>query len=360
MSLWQTHTLDLHTGGKEKEAVLDRRLDACSVGIVNHHHLLGEAAYETNLVVGECRAAAADDILNAAAMERHDVELAFHEVGEVLAADGMASLIKSEEVAPLVEQRSLAGVDILAGVLLRRYLSAAEAYDTAVEVVEGEHQAVAEGVVKSAVLRTAQHADIHQHVLAVALLAHVVEKGVACRCIANAEVGQRALVGVAVASLREERPSLLHLRLEELGGRLDGNKLRLALLVACLLFRRCLLLLDVDVVFLGKEAQRLYERHILMFLEERDGVAMLAADEAMVGAARWRHHHRRVLVVVERTQTLVVDARLAQRDKLADDIDDVCRVAYLVDSFFINHSSNFVFSEDYGLPTRLHAILSFS
>ena len=75
-----------------------------------------------------------------------------------------------------------------------------------------------------------------------------------------------------------------------------------------------------------------------MLHEEVYGIAALSTCEAMTYTLSGRHHKRRGLVVVKRTEALVVDASLAQCHKFRDDIHDVCRLHNLVYGISINHN----------------------
>ena len=112
-----------------------------------------------------------------------------------------------------------------------------------------------------------------------------------------------------------------------------------ALAIVCrLLFLGCeFAFLYFNIIFLGEPAQSVRIGHLLVFHYEVDGVASLAAGKAMANALGGGDDERRCLVIVERAQTLVVHASLAQRDKFRYDIDDVRRVHYLVDGGSVNH-----------------------
>ena len=102
-SFRQAHTLDVNASLKQQFAILERSLDACRVGIIYHHHLLGEARDEPDLFVGECRATARDDVLNTHSMERKHVKLTFNQIHEAFLANGFACLIEPEQVLTFCE-----------------------------------------------------------------------------------------------------------------------------------------------------------------------------------------------------------------------------------------------------------------
>ena len=74
-----------------------------------------------------------------------------------------------------------------------------------------------------------------------------------------------------------------------------------------------------------------------MLHDEVHGVAALAAGEAFAQAFGGGYHERGRAVVVERAQALVVDASLAQRDEVRDDIDNLRRFQYPVHRSSVDH-----------------------
>ena len=69
-------------------------------------------------------------------------------------------------------------------------------------------------------------------------------------------------------------------------------------------------------VFLCQPPERLGVGEVLMLHDEVDGVASLAASEALEDALGGRDGERGGLLVMERTQSQVVDASLLQRHEL--------------------------------------------
>ena len=79
----------------------------------------------------------------------------------------------------------------------------------------------------------------------------------------------------------------------------------------------------LNVVFLTQPLQGLEERHVLVLLQEREYITALTANEALERLTDRTHHHRRGVVVMEGTHSLVIDTCLLERNKLANHIDDV-------------------------------------
>ena len=95
---------------------------------------------------------------------------------------------------------------------------------------------------------------------------------------------------------------------------LIDDKHRFAVALFLLLLVSQFLLLDLNIVFLCQPAKRLGVGNLFVLHEEVDGCSALATGKALADLLRRRHHERGRLVVVERTQALIVHARLPQRD----------------------------------------------
>ena len=117
----------------------------------------------------------------------------------------------------------------------------------------------------------------------------------------------------------------------------DKHRLAVALLLTLLVSQ--LLLLNLDIVFLRQPAQRLGIGDLLVLHQEVDGRSALSTGKALAYLLRRRHHERGRLVVVERAQTLIVHARLAQRHELAHHVYDVRSVHDLVYRQPVYHKS---------------------
>ena len=100
------------------------------------------------------------------------------------------------------------------------------------------------------------------------------------------------------------------------GGVLCHHQDTLALILLLYLLGSDLLLLYLDVVFLCQVPERFGIREMLMLHDKVDGVASLAAAEALEDALGGRDGERRGLLVMKRTQSQVVDASFLQRHEL--------------------------------------------
>ena len=112
---------------------------------------------------------------------------------------------------------------------------------------------------------------------------------------------------------------------------------RLTLRLLALLFLIQFALLNLDIVFLRQPAQRFRIGYLFVLHQEVHGIATFAAGKALTDLACWRYHERGRLVVMERTQALVVNPRLAQVNKLADHIHDVDGIHDFIDGSPVYH-----------------------
>ena len=120
------------------------------------------------------------------------------------------------------------------------------------------------------------------------------------------------------------------------GPSIDGEH-ALAVVVALHVLVAHLLLAHLDAVTLGHHLQRFGIGDVLVLHDEVDGVAALAAAEALVDASCGRDYERRRLLLMKRTACLIVDALAFERNILADDIDDIGGGIYPVYGFAIDH-----------------------
>ena len=91
---------------------------------------------------------------------------------------------------------------------------------------------------------------------------------------------------------------------------------RLTLTLSLLFLGTQFTFLDLDVIFLRQPAKGIGISHLLQLHEEVDGIATLATSEAMADATSRRDGERRMGVVVERTQTDIVDSSFLECHKL--------------------------------------------
>ena len=125
---------------------------------------------------------------------------------------------------------------------------------------------------------------------------------------------------------------------EVVAGPLVDDEQALALALRGLLFTRQFAFLDFDAVFLGQEAQGVGVAELFVLHDEVDGIATLAAGEALAEALGGRDVERGRLVVVEGAEAHVVDAALAQGYEVRHDIVNLRRVQYPVYGGLVYHT----------------------
>ena len=74
-----------------------------------------------------------------------------------------------------------------------------------------------------------------------------------------------------------------------------------------------------------------------MLHQKIDGIASLSTGKTMTNLLRGRHHERRGLVIVERTQSLIVNTRLAEVNELTHHIHNIGGIHNLIDGRPVNH-----------------------
>ena len=130
--------------------------------------------------------------------------------------------------------------------------------------------------------------------------------------------------------------------MEILTGPLVHDEHRLTLRLLAFLVVRQFALLNLDIVFLRQPAQGLRVGDLLVFHQEVDGVATFATGKALADLTSRRDHKRGRLVVMERAEPLVVNARFTEANELTDHINDVDGVHDFVNSRPVYHQSSYL------------------
>ena len=187
----------------------------------------------------------------------------------------------------LVVNLRIGRVDVLCRLLLLREDAPRKAQHTPADTVDGEHHATLETVVALAVVLEDGETGLLQHVVAVAAATRIFGEVVPLvEAITQAEV-LNDLVGQTTTMEIAESYSLTHFILVEQLGEVFLRKLRhmekaVSLGLTLLLLCRHLLLLDLDMVLLGKPFQRLGVGVMLVLHEEAHSIATLAAAETFI------------------------------------------------------------------------------
>ena len=272
----------------------------------------------------------------------HPRQLHRHHVGVALDDDGLVPLldlplgqVEPEQHLGLLVQHRVRGVDVLRleGVVVEQAPGAETDHVTA-EVAQRPEQAPVEPVDRAALALLADPGGDELGDLEP--LAHQdLRQGVPPRGgVAAAEGGRRRGVEAALGEVGAGRLGLGFAELrgvELLGGGVHRDQPGPGAAVA--LDAGAPALVGQRVAHpLGQALDGLHEAEVLHLLDELDGVAALAAAEAVVVAVRRTHVERRRLLVVEGAQALErAPAGRAQRDVLADDLLDAGALADLRD-----------------------------
>ena len=98
--------------------------------------------------------------------------------------------------------------------------------------------------------------------------------------------------------------------LVELCGSSDGYTARLKQFIRSVFFRSRFLLRKLNISDLTSYSQGLVKSYLVVFLQKVQNISMLTTHETMVRLSSLINHHRRMTIIMERTYTLVVYARL--------------------------------------------------
>ena len=94
--------------------------------------------------------------------------------------------------------------------------------------------------------------------------------------------------------------------------------------------------LNLDTVLFGQPAQGLRVRHVFEIHQKIHRRTSFAATEALAHISRRRYRKRRCTLVVERAQADVSGATPFERDKVADNLDDIGRIEDALYGFVVD------------------------
>ena len=112
---------------------------------------------------------------------------------------------------------------------------------------------------------------------------------------------------------------------------------RLTVTLFLLLLVSQLALLDLNIILLCQPAQGFRVSNLLVLHQEVDSRTTFPTGKALTNLFRRRHHKRGGLIVVERTQSLIVHAGLAESHKLPYHVHDVRGIHDLIYRRSVNH-----------------------
>ena len=275
-------------------------------------------------------------------MHGYDVRVSLHQIAFIGLGDGLLGEIESVKLIALVVDLTLWRVEVLAHLLGGVQDASAEAGHLTADGMNGENHSPSEAVGHHAVLVEAREAGLFE-VFPLETLGHggAVECIARLQTVAQLEFADRLFAKSALREVGEADRATLFV-LHEAAGEVFlrpgvEDKHALAVALGAQLVVREFPFADFDVILLGQVAEGVGIAQLLVLHDEVDGRAALATGEALAEVLGGRDVERGVLVGMEGAQPDVVDAALPQRDKLGDDIDNLCRLEDAVFRCGINH-----------------------
>ena len=287
-------------------------------------------------------------------MHSYHISIALHHIYTVFLSDRLLGLIQSVEFMVLMVDFRVRRVDVflLHTLCTGIQQSSAESHHLTTDVQPGENHTtsitVRQGLsliprfLRLIILRDAQ-ACLYQELRLITGFLGCQGQGITFR----KRIAQRELLDdiVSDATATEVLPAygnavrvvLQHVLKIVLRPLIDNeHRLTVALFLTLLVSQ--FLLLNLDIVFLRQPAQGLRIGDLLVFHQEVDGCTTLTTGEALADLFRGRHHERGCRVIMERTQTFVVHARLPQRHELTHHVHNVRGIHDLVYRRPVNHN----------------------
>ena len=298
----------------------------CGVAVEAEHHLLGEAEQLLHMLRRAGRAQRGHGVGEAQLRQGDHVHVALGHQGVAVLAQGGAGLEQAVQLAPLVEHRGLGRVEVL-GLLVAQH-AAAEADHLALDRADREHDAVAEAVVALAFLFLADddQAALGQQRIGV-VREHAGQAAPALGRIAQAEVARHLARQAAPLQVVDGAGRVLEVLAVGLAGPGQhvgqGGTLFALARGALALGRAALVFRHLHAILLREIVHHLHEAGTGVVHEEADGVAVLAAAEAVVELLGRADGEAGRLFRVERAQARKVGPGLLQLHVAADDVHDV-------------------------------------
>ena len=262
-------------------------------------------------------------------MQGDDIEVTLHHHSTVLLADGVGGLVETEQMLAFLEHLRLWGVQVFG--LAAIQTPATEANHTTLTVVNRNHHPMAKTVVEAIATLAGDHQSscLQQlsrkafHLLQMLQQAVPLVRGITeTECLLSGEC--------QAAGFREVGKGLLTRRAAQLAAKPTCRQGQgpLKLLPPGELLLQPLLLrtingLDRHLIATGQIQHHIAETLPLKLHQELDGIAARTTGEAVVELLGGRHRHRRLAVVVKRTDADKLPSFLFQNDVVAHHIDDV-------------------------------------
>ena len=329
----QRHDAQLEPAARRDPGRAQHRLLPGAVGVEGEEHDAGEAGQLADLVLGQRGAHQPDRVAQPRLVQGDDVGVALGQQHLARLRGVGPGQVGGEEVAALVEDGRLRGVEVLR-LLVGAGRARPEAQDAPARVAERERDAPPEAVVDPVALAGALHEPgVGELLVAEAGPAGGDEDAVpGARRVADAELAQHALLQPARLEVLAGAAGLVGLPQHPHvvgGGALEQLEQPLALPAAVGGARVLLVELELDPVAVGEELERALEVDPLRELDVAEEVAALPAPEAVEDLLARVDPERRRALVVERAQPgHAARPRAAQLDPGADEVGHVDRVAH--------------------------------
>ena len=270
----------------------------CRVPVEEHGHALAETPQEPDLLDGQGRSRTGHDMLHAGLAHGHDIGIAFHKDGAVLANDGVPRHVDAIEGPGLVVQRTLRAVDVLGNFLVLFKGPAPEADEPARDIPDGENHPAAVEIIQRAIFPLLAQPAGQQPLLLVACLLGRRRKGAffrprTLRTVAQREILQDRVREITAPEVADAHTLALSGLPQLLGEPLLGptRQVRKALALGLLLqlLGRQLPLLDLDAVLARQPAKGFRIGELFVLHEERHGASALARAEILEDALSGHH-----------------------------------------------------------------------
>ena len=325
VTIWQEEHLHVHLLLQEHVGTSQGGMNTSGITIVEQHDIIGKAVQEANLVHTQCRSRVRHHVLDATLVHGDDIGISLHHKHTVLLGDGFLRLIESIEFSFLMINLAIRRVDILLvhalGTAIQHTTTERHHLATHTEPREDGTTGETVEVLSRLLVRGNQHTGRCQILRIIPLLDSSISER---RPLIKGEAQLEFLDDVITESTASE---ILHTDgttidiilkdiLEVFRRPLIDDEHRLTLTLSLLFLGTQFTFLDLDVIFLRQPAKGIGIGHLLQFHEEVDGIATLATSEAMADATSRRDGERRMGVVVERTQTDIVESSFLECHKL--------------------------------------------
>ena len=302
------------------------------IAIIKEHDVAGESMEQPNLVDAQGSTRVCHHILDSALVHGNHIGVSLHHVYAVFLGYRLLCLIKAIEFSFLMVNLAIWRVDVFLAHALGAGIehSSTESHHLATHTEPWEDGTPRESiqililpapVVLLVLIHLEAKTGAHQVLRIVSLLHSLIIKGCALRKReSQLELPDDVVAETTTAEILHTDGTSVHIILknvlEILRSPIVDDEHGFPFTLTLLLLAGHLPLLYLDVILLGKPAKGIGIGHLLQLHQEVDGISALAASKAMADTSGWRHGERRMGIVMERTESDIVDASLLERDKL--------------------------------------------